>query len=454
MGSPRKTILVVDDDPFLGNAVAECLGGDRIEVVSAVTAADARRLCCARTFDVVLLDQRLPDADGAELCPAILGHNEDVKIVFITGYPSYENAVTAVRAGAFDYLPKPFGPDELKLVLSRALRTLDLERVAALDEFEREREIAGAVLVGADGGLVEVHAQIRAAAVVSAPVLITGETGTGKNVAARCIHFGGPNPRAPMITVNCAALPESLIEAELFGHERGAFTGAHAARKGIFEMAEGGTLLLDEIGEIPSHLQAKLLGVLDDRTIKRLGSDAIRPIDVRIMASTSVDLEDAVAARRFRGDLYYRLSVVRIRIPPLRERREDIPELCRHCIAELAAGRRVRLPEAEINRLAAYDWPGNVRELRNVLERAIILGTGEVIEPSKLLEERHARARPAERTATAGTTDPPPLSLSEVERRHLESALRWSGGNRAQAARAVGISLSTLKRRLRDFGIE
>jgi transcriptional regulator with PAS, ATPase and Fis domain len=284
-------------------------------------------------------------------------------------------------------------------------------------------------------------------------VLITGETGAGKNLVARSIHYRGRDARTPFISVNCAALPDNLIEAELFGYERGAFTGAVTARKGVFEMAEGGTLFLDEIGEMPMHLQTKLLGVLDNRKIKRLGGEKIRHVDARIIAATSIDVERAIREKAFREDLYYRLSVINIHVPPLRERQRDIPEICTHLLSQVARGRDIRLPEEEIVKLADYAWPGNIRELRNILERAVIILKGPEIRPSSLLDKC---IRPqANVQMHYGKTEQsgPHTTLDDVEKQYILDMLGKCSGNFTHTAKAMGMSLSTLKRRLKRYGI-
>jgi DNA-binding NtrC family response regulator len=457
----RRTLLVVEDDRNFSAAVREYLEGPDLEVLVAQTGAACLELCARRRIDVVLLDQKLPDASGHELCPAILGHNDQTKIIFTTAYPSFDNAVTAVRAGAYDYLTKPFELQELRLALDRALRTLALEKVEQVQKYRTDKESRDAVFVGESAAAVEVRRLIGVAAQAEAAVLITGETGSGKNVVARCIHFGGPRRTAPFIGINCAALPEQLIEAELFGYEKGSFTGAAAARKGIFEMAEGGTLFLDEIGEMPLHLQSKLLGVLDDGRVKRLGGESIRSVNARVVAATGIDCARAIAEKQFRGDLFYRLSVITIHLPPLRERREDIPVLSRHLLAHLAGERRVELAAAELARLQAYDWPGNVRELRNVLERALILGDGTRIRPAALLgnASRSAAGKTHRGEGVAPDGAPPEQpaaarSLESVEKAHLAESLHRNAGNLARTARDLGISLSTLKRKRKLYDLK
>jgi len=453
----KRTVLVVDDDRIFCSAVSDYLRTDTVEVIVVHTAAACLETCSLEKIDVALLDQRLPDQEGHTLCPAILSRNDQTKIIFTTAYPSFDHAVKAIRAGAYDYLSKPFELEELQLSVNRALRTVDLENIEQLQHYQNDKEVGEHTFIGAEGGLSEVDRMLDLAAAVDAPVLITGETGTGKSVAAKAIHYRGRGKETPFAGINCAALPETLIEAELFGYEKGAFTGASSARKGVFEMAEGGTLFLDEIGDMPVHLQSKLLGVLDDKKIKRLGGDSVRGVDVRILAATSVDLEDAIRQKRFRGDLYYRLSVIKIQMPPLRERRSDIPRLCDYLIRKYAKGKTVNLPGGEYQRLKAYDWPGNVRELRNIIERAVILQRGPVIRPSELIS---AQQRPVKDEnsitpckATVSVSADSPLRLDDLEKQQIILALEQFSGNFTKAASALGISISTLKRRLKSYRI-
>ncbi len=455
MHKARKRVLIVDDDRNFCLSLKEHLQVSGLEVQLAYSGQECMEFCAAGMIDVVLLDQKLPDVEGADLCKPILNSNTQTKIIFTTAYPSFDNAVKAVRAGAFDYLSKPIELAALDLAIGHALRTLDLEKVEQFQNYRSERESRENVLAGGSSRIAEMHRLIDLAANADAPVLITGETGSGKNVAARSIHYRGPVKSEPFVSINCAALPESLIEAELFGHEKGAFTGAASLKKGLFEMAEGGTLFLDEIGELPVALQAKLLSVLDDGTFRRLGSTTQLRAQVRIIAATSVDLEKAIRARRFREDLFYRLSVIKVHLPPLRDRKEDLQALCDHLVSTMAKGAQVSLAAHEIEKLAQYDWPGNVRELRNVLERAMILQQGTDIRPSELLgmpdrKPQPSKQQPRERAVAPGSSK----SLEDIEKEHILSALSEHNGNFSRAARAIGISLSTLKRRLKKYRIE
>lgn len=453
MGTHNTTrkILIIDDDKVFCDAVKDYLTNGTAEVYTAHTGANGLDICSRGKVDVVVLDQKLPDGEGVVLCPSILGYNEQTKIIFVTAYPNFDNAVEAIKVGAYDYLSKPFELGELGLAISKALRALDLERIEQVQHYKNSRESEETVLIGSEGGFAETLRLVNLAASVEAPVLITGETGTGKNLIAKLIHYKGPSRGATFISINCATLPENLIEAELFGYEKGAFTGATTARKGIFEMAEGGTLFLDEIGAMPLPLQSRLLSVLEDKQIRRLGGESMRVIDVRVLAATNADIEELVRNKVFRKDLYYRLSVVRIHIPPLRERRQDISELCDFFIHKIAKARTVKLPESELDRLVDYNWPGNVRELRNILERSIILTKDAVLRPSELLgSDIHV--------ASFSPCQPPVLDdippLEEVEREYIRSTLGKLSGNYTKTARALGISLSTLKRKIKRYRLE
>jgi two-component system NtrC family response regulator len=445
-----RRILVVDDDQLLGIVIRDALVPTGLLVTAVHTAAAARACVAQTTFDVIILDQQLPDGEGAALCPELLGVNQQAKIIFVTAFPSYDHAVKALRAGAWDYLSKPFELDALTRSVERALGTARLERVERLDARQREPAVTESRMRD-EVGLAAVYRLVRAAAPTDAPVLITGETGTGKNRIAKAIHQTSHRHTGPWVAINCAALPEQLIESELFGWERGAFTGAVGAREGLLELAAGGTLLLDEIGEMPTQLQSKLLSVLEDREFRRLGGRSARNTDVRIIATTNSDIDARVRTGRFRADLFYRLNVLRIELPPLRARLGDLSVICEDLLARLAQGTTPPpLGPLELARLATYPWPGNVRELRNVLERAIILH-GDVLLPSELLGPAgRASSLPAE----APESDDAVLTLEQMERQWMTRALSRSQGNLSAAARALGVSLSTLKRRVKALGVQ
>ena len=443
----KKTLLIIDDDKIYAEAIKDFLEPGPLDVLMAHSAKEGIALCSRQTIDIVLLDQQLPDADGHTLCPDILKHNDQTKIIFATAYPSFENAVTAIKQGAYDYLSKPFELEALRLAVGQALRTLDLERFEQLQGYRQARESEETVFIGGEG-LADILKMTELAANSDSPVLITGETGTGKTMLAKTIHYRSARSAAPFISINCAALPESLIEAELFGYEKGAFTGAATARKGIFEMAEGGTLFLDEIGEMPPHLQAKLLSVIDDKQVRKIGGAAARFVNVRVLAATGIDLGKLVG-KTFRKDLFYRLSVLQLNLPPLRERRSDIPALCNYLLGTLSGNKMTVLPQEEYARLMAYDWPGNVRELKNILERAVMLQRDADLRPSLLLERKATMSAQYAGEAVPGPQDI--LSLAEMETRHIRTILDRLGGNYTKTAKALGVSLSTLKRKIKTM---
>jgi DNA-binding NtrC family response regulator len=444
----KKTLLIIDDDRIYCEAVKDFLGSEPVDVLVSHTAKDGLAICARQPIDVVLLDQQLPDTEGHTLCPEILKHNEQTKIIFATAFPSFENALVAIRHGAYDYLAKPFEPEALRLSLLRAIRTLDLERFEQLQDYQRTRESEEAVLIGGEG-LADSMKLVELAAGSASPVLLTGETGTGKTLAAKTIHYRSARSSAPFISINCAALPESLIEAELFGFEKGAFTGASMVRKGLFEMADGGTLFLDEIGEMPPHVQAKLLSVIDDKLVRKIGGASARGVNVRVIAATGIDL-GSVIGQSFRKDLYYRLSVLQIHLPPLRERRGDIPTLCSYLLGTLSGNKDISLPYEEQERLMSYNWPGNVRELKNILERALMLQRAGDLRPSLLLDHAAPALSSQSMETTLSRVDEL-VPLEVMEKRHIRQTLDALGGNYTRTAKALGISLSTLKRKLKTL---
>jgi DNA-binding NtrC family response regulator len=446
-----RTLLVVDDDALFGRAARDFLQDLGLEILLAGTLREALARARERSIDVVLLDQQLPDGYGAEACGPLLAANDQCKIIFVTAFPAFENVLAALRGGAFDYIPKPCEPEVLRLAVERSLKTLSLERTRTVHERTRAKSAESSLLYFGPA-LEEVRRLAELAARVDSPVLLLGETGTGKSMVARAIHYQGARRDGEFVSVNCAALPEAMIEAELFGHERGAFTGAAGSRAGLFEMADGGTILLDEIAELPYSQQARLLHVLEDHTVRRIGGQSMRRVDFRLVTATNVEIEEAVASRRFREDLFHRLNVLPIRLPPLREHPEDIPALAERLLGELGVGRNERwLADGELERLSCYRWPGNIRELRNVLERALLVSNGPALAPSAFL----APPAPSALAPPAGSTRPEPGSLetlAEHERRHIQETLEHCRGNLSKAARELGVSRSTLRRKLREPG--
>jgi DNA-binding NtrC family response regulator len=437
------SVLIIDDDLLLCNMASDYLAAGGLQVMSAHSGKEGLELCSRHHVDVVLLDQKLPDGEGYSLCPQIIAYSGDVKIIFITAFPSFKNALKAIESGAFSYLTKPFDLRELRIAVDKCLRVNELENAEESLHYRSERDNLAETLVGGSGSLASISGLIATAARSSSPVLITGETGSGKSLVARLVHRGSGR-RGPFMAINCSALPENLIESELFGHEKGAFSGAHAAKKGLLEIAANGSVLLDEIGEMGFHLQAKLLGVLDEMQIRRIGGVVSHPVQVRIMAATNVPLDQKIREREFREDLYYRLNVIRIHLPPLRERKEDIPRLAEVFLREMAPQRKLAVSGPDLERMRGYHWPGNVRELRNVIERAIIqTPAGSALQLPSL-----APAPGGEVPVTIAEESQEILPLAEVERRYAAMAARKMNNNLSRTAKALGISLNTLKKKL------
>jgi two-component system NtrC family response regulator len=446
----RFRVLVVDDEPAQRELLGGFLARHGYEVVTAADGRSALARFEQDPFDAVLLDQKMPDLSGLEVLAQVRRRSPETGVIIMTAYGTIETAVQAIKAGAADYLQKPLQLDELlhrlrQVCERRQLLTENRELRAALAERHR---IEG--IIGESGPMQEVLSLVRRVAPTDATVLIRGESGTGKELIARAIHFASPRARGPLVKVNCAALPETLLESELFGHERGAFTGATAMRRGRFELADGGTLFLDEIGDLPPHLQVKLLRVLQEREFERVGSSRPLRVDVRVLAATHRDLEALLRAGRFREDLYYRINVVTIALPPLRERREDLPLLIDHFLAKFAArnGKVIRgLTREAREALLRYDYPGNVRELENLIERAVVLSRDEVIGLRDLPLTLHEPAPepPAPRGLVA--------AVEALERRMIREALDRAGGVQTRAAELLGISERALRYKLRKYGL-
>ena len=442
----QLSILIIDDDRNFSLSIRDYLSGRNYRVEVANTGSEGLKLAREQWFHLALLDENLPDAKGHLLCPELLKVNADLKIVFITAQPSFNHALQAIRAGAYDYLSKPFELGELDLSLANAARTLELEQEADIGRYAAGRDQLENQLVWASPAMARLKGEVEMTADSGSPVMITGETGTGKNLLARYIHQRSSRQDGPFIVINCSAIPENLAEAELFGHEKGAFTGAMRTKKGVFELASGGTLVLDEIGDMPLLLQARLLTVLDGNVIRRVGGEATIPVDVRVMATTNADLEKEVAAKRFRADLYYRLSVLRFQVPPLRLRKDDMPLLLRQFLKNFNRGEATIEP-GELEVLVKYDWPGNIRELRNIIERSVLLHRAGRLRPSELiaLNGHHAANAGEEAAGDDGEVRP----LEEMEQGYITATLKKFNGNKSQAAKALGISLSTLKRKIK-----
>jgi two-component system, NtrC family, response regulator AtoC len=452
-------ILVVDDEESIRISLSEALTSPETEVLTALGGAEAFVHLEGGVIDLVLLDQRLAQTneDGLEILRRIKRDHPAVAVIMMTAYGRFESAVEATRLGCYQYIAKPLDLHQLKLLIRNALATMELGREVRRLRAEQRRRFATDRIIGASPRLERFLEELkRVARSPSTTVLLRGETGTGKELAAQQIHSLSPVAAGPFIDVNCSAVPDNLLESELFGHEKGAFTDAKCAKEGLFEIAHGGTLFLDEISEMPTKLQAKLLRVLESKTFRRVGGTQDVRVSVRIVAATNRDLQAHVASGRFREDLYYRLSVVPLDVPPLRERREDIPALAKTFLELYAReiGRVVTdFAPAAMDLLVAYDWPGNVRELRNLMERIVLMGTGARIEVTDLPEQiRLNRGRPRRREGSDALFRPGQTpTLDDVERLAIEHALTEANGNRTHAAQSLGISRQTLRTKLQRY---
>ncbi len=456
--SSKPLIAVVDDESLFCEWLSEHLGAAGYDVGCAGTGRKAVALVQEASPALVLLDLRLPDADGLELLERFREIDRDIVVIMVTAYGEIETAVQAVKAGAHDFLAKPVDLDDLLITIEKALETRRLrQEVAALRE-EHRWQFANVEIVGRSAAMQQIADNVeKLARAESATVLLQGESGTGKDLVARAIHVRSNRRDRPFLEINCTALPEHLVESELFGHERGAFTDARERKKGLAELADGGTLFLDEIGDMPPGAQAKLLRFLEDSRFKRLGGVTDIWVDVRVVAATNRDLEAAVEDGRFRDDLYYRLKVVPIHIPPLRERPEDTAPLAFYFVEKLARELKREPPAlsaATLEILEAYSWPGNARELYNVLERAIILEDTEEIRPEHLPAEICGLPQSTRASAPVVQLPTDGIGMEEVERDLIEQALRRCRGNVAQAARLLELSRDTLRYRIKKYGLE
>jgi DNA-binding NtrC family response regulator len=442
-----QSVLVVDDDAAMREMVVSLLDEQGIHARSAASADEAVEILADFDCDVILSDIRMPGRTGIELLGQLRELRPHTPVVLMTAFGSIDSAVEAMHAGAFDYVTKPFQSDALLLSLQRAF-----ERRALEDENRRLRRAVDRVtsfgdLIGASPAMREIFALVRKIAGNRSSVLITGESGTGKEVVARTIHFSGGRASRPFVPINCTAIPEGLLESELFGHVRGAFTGAHTTKRGLFEQANGGTLFLDEIGDMGLGLQGKLLRVLQDREIRAVGSNTAVKVDVRIVAATNRDLRAEIDAGRFRRDLFYRLNVIPVEIPPLRERPEDIPILAEAFVRKHAEGSTRRLSAAAIARLQRCTWEGNARELENVIERALALSDAEEIGPDDLPLPGDTETAPSDTQRLLQEAIERRLTLAQLEDLYIDRVLEYTHGNKVHAARILGINRRTLYRR-------
>ena len=461
-GGPERTgatVLVVDDEEVFAHAVGKKLGRNGVDSMLAADLAEARSALAGRRPDLVLLDMRLPDGSGLDFLRELrAGDHADVPVLVLTAFGGLQDAVTAMKERADDYLVKPVDLDELMVKVERAMGQAELTRRLEYSRQREQRPRQDVALVGTSDAMSTFRArlariqQLVGQAGESPPtVLIQGETGTGKDLAARALHRGSARARSPFVHLDCAALPKDLIEAELFGHEKGAFTDAHTARTGLVEAAEDGTVYLDEIGELPPELQSRLLAVLERREVRRIGSTRPRPVAAWFIAATNRDLDEMVSTGAFRSDLYFRLKVLSLHIPPLRERLDDLAPLFEH-FASLTA-RRYGMPAPEfspgiLETARRYDWPGNVRELAHMVERAILLGA------DRVLDARGLGLAPASPAPAASGETLAGLTLEEAERRLIVNALRETGGNVSESARRLGVTRMALRYRIRKLGLD
>ena len=447
----KKRVLVVEDEEKLRRVVELQLVSAGFEVDKAATAEEGVKV--VDRADLVLTDLRLPNMDGLELLALIRRQNAQVPVVVMTAYGSIETAVECMKAGATDFLLKPFSLDHLMQVVHKALevRALRDENRQLKEELGRRYEYDN--IIGRSEPMQEIFATIERVAPTRATVLLAGESGVGKDLIARAIHFHSPRRDRPLVKINCTAIPENLMESELFGYEKGAFTGAVTSKPGKFEQADTGTVFLDEIGDVPGPIQVKLLRILQEREFERLGSNQTRHTDVRIIAATNQDLRAALEQGTFREDLYYRLNVVPLNIPPLRERKQDIPFLANHFIRKLAAdsGSAVEsITDAAMERLMAYHWPGNVRELENVIERSLVLCLAKQLDVGDVRLE----SAPRPRSQNGQHFLPEGLTLDQYEQELIREALRRADGNKSHAARLLGLTRNALRYRLTQMGLE
>jgi two-component system response regulator HydG len=451
----KTTILIVDDDKGHLSMLETILKGWGYETASAMDGAEAVEAVKEHPFDAVLMDVRMARVSGIEALNEIKAFNPAIPVLIMTAYSSVDMAVEAMKLGAYDYLTKPLNFDELKLTLERAL---EHKRLSEENRHLRETVSSGQPLsgiIGTSSAMREVTEMVKVVAPTEATVLITGESGTGKELIARAIHSASNRKKRPLVTINCAALSEPLLESELFGHEKGAFTGADRRRDGRFMQADKGTIFLDEIGEISMHMQAKLLRAVQEREIQRVGSDTVQSVDVRILAATNRDLKAEVEAGRFREDLYYRLHVMVLRLPALRERQDDVPLLANFFLERFAEKNRKTLKgftPLAMDMLIRYPWPGNVRELENTVERAVILSMGEYVTekelPASMVEQYEPDGPARERDGQIGGKP-----LEDVQKLAILATLEQTGGNKSEAAKILEITRTTLNNKLKKYGL-
>jgi DNA-binding NtrC family response regulator len=456
-----EKVIVIDDEPIILRSLEMQLRSRRLAVALCSTVAEAERLIARDTFDLMFVDVRLPDGNGTDFLARLSGNPDRPLIVMMTGHGTIESAVSCIRNGAFDYIIKPFSASQIDILLKKAE---SFSQAVKVSQMLVQQAVTDTPLIGESQPVRQLRQMIQKVAPTEATVLISGENGTGKELVATEIFRSSARSQMPFIKVNCAAISETLIESEFFGHERGAFTGATEKREGRFELANNGTILLDEISEVSLKLQAKLLRVLQEREFERVGGNRTLKVNVRVLATTNRDLQRSVENQEFRQDLYYRLNVFPITVPPLRQRKEDIPLLAEAFLRRLAGRHGVEPPTvspAAMKILQSYDWPGNVRELHNVVERAVILTEpGQEIQPADLapmfpseLLDAHGSAFELPGSLNGSLAFPTKIvPLEQIEKEYIQHALRQAGGNRTHTAHLLGISIRTLRNKLNQRG--
>jgi len=455
--SDKPRVLVIDDEPMIRLAVADALRDEGFETLAAENGKEGLELLKQAEVGIVVTDLKLPDMNGLDILKESKARDETIEVIIITAYGSVDSAVEAMKNGAFDYLTKPFPTEELILIMGRLLEIKHLrqENIVLKEAIQRESETK--TMLGKSPRMGEIRDLIETVSQVDTTVMIYGESGTGKELVAHAIHHAGPRRAAPFIKVNCAALPETLLESELFGHEKGAFTGAFAQKKGRFELAHHGTLFLDEIGDVSPGVQIKLLRVLQERQIERVGGTRTQDVDVRIICATQRNLKNEIEAGRFREDLYFRLNVVAVNLPPLRERVGDILLLAEHFIRFYSKhmGRPPKqLSGAALEHLLKYPYPGNIRELENAMERAVALSKNTKIGPEDLPPEFHSLEQRHSTDETWNDSRPLATAVKAFEKQYIENMLHKMSGKKGMTSSLLGISRKTLWEKIKEYGID
>ena len=462
----KRKILIVDDEKDMRDFLEIMLRKEGYEATAFASPRAALDFCKCGKVDLVISDIKMPEMGGVEFLKALKDLDPDVLVIMITAYASVETAIEAMKSGAYDYFTKPFNIEEIRLNIRKALKLKSLEEENRLLKTDLKTKYGFANIIGTSPKMAEVYGFIMSIARTKSNVLITGESGTGKELVARAIHMESERKDGPFIAINCGAIPENLLESELFGHQKGAFTGAHASKTGLAEESDKGTLFLDEITELPLHLQVKLLRFIQERNFRRVGGTTDISVDIRLIAATNKDPEAEVKASRFREDLFYRLNVIRINLPPLRERKEDIPMLARYFMERFGRehGKSIKkITEGALKCLIAYDYSGNVRELENIMERAVTLETTEAVTmealPPALKERAGEGAIPAEARPVAGAETAPAgavdldKTVAEFEKAIIMDALRKTGGVKKRAAELLGLSFRSMRYKLSKYDI-